>query len=126
MADNGGQVADITIGSNGVTVTIVGPDDGSVNTLIDAVQTNYPGCEVLSFRSESSPRSGTGVFDSLTEKQRRALEVAFYNGYFERPREHDTTEVASKLGITRQTMTQHLRAGQQKVFERLFDSAENS
>jgi predicted DNA binding protein len=69
-------------------------------------------------------RDGERLLKSLTDKQRRALEVAYFSGYFERPRNHDTTDVATKLDISRQTLTQHLRAGERKLFAALFDDSD--
>lgn len=69
-------------------------------------------------------RDGERLLESLTDKQRRALEVAYFSGYFERPRNHDTTDVATKRDISRQTLTQHLRAGERKLFVALFDDSD--
>ena len=74
-------------------------------------------------RHSSDHRS---LLESLTAKQRRVLEVAYFSGYFERPRDHDTTEVAAKLDISRQTLTQHLRAGERKLFAGLFNQTDSN
>lgn len=52
----------------------------------------------------------------LTDRQRQALELAIEGGYFQRPRLHNTSELAAALGVSRATYTQHLRAAQRKVF----------
>jgi predicted DNA binding protein len=55
-------------------------------------------------------------FEELTEKHRDVLRHAFHEGYFERPREANATEIANRLGVCRQTFAQHLRAAERKVF----------
>lgn len=51
---------------------------------------------------------------------RHALDV----GYFERPRGTNATELAEQFGLTRATVSQHLRSAQRKVFARLFYGAD--
>lgn len=119
----GGRVVDTTVGGGTVTITAVRNDESGVQSLVDAVQSQYPDTAVSAVRSADSTREATAteILDSLTDKQRRALELSYFNGYFERPREHDTTEVAEKFGVSRQTLTQHLRAGQRKLLAGLLD-----
>lgn len=59
---------------------------------------------------------------SLTDRQREALQSAYFSGYFDWPREASGREVAQALAIDQSTFQEHLRAGQRHVFESLFDS----
>ena len=58
--------------------------------------------------------------DSLTAKQLAALEAAYHQGYFDRPRGRSAVDIAESLGITHTTYLQHLRVAQQKLFGQLF------
>jgi PAS domain S-box-containing protein len=58
--------------------------------------------------------------DSLTDKQLAALEAAYQQGYFDRPRRRSAVDIADSLGITHTTYLQHLRVAQRKLFEQLF------
>jgi len=122
IADRGGRVVDATASGGRTTLSVVASDDTSVQPLIEAVRSAYSGVGVASVRWGDTRR---GVIEdpleALTDKQYRAIEMAYFSGYFERPRDHDTREVADKLGIARQTLTQHLRAGQRTLFDGLFD-----
>jgi DNA-binding NarL/FixJ family response regulator len=123
ITTEGGHIVDTTVGADQLTITAVKSDDTGIRTLVDAVRTRYPDMSVGAVRSDDisrEPTTGDGL-DALTDKQRRALEIAYFNGYFERPREHDTTEIAEKFGVSRQTMTQHLRAGQRKLLSESLD-----
>jgi len=129
LIDRGGRIVDVTAGHGGVSITVVGRDEIEMQTLVDAVTGTYPDATVRSVRSaETAPRQPqqSDPLASLTAKQRRALELSYFNGYFERPREHDTSEVAEKLGVSRQTLTQHLRAGQRKLLSTLLETANTS
>lgn len=124
VADCGGRVIDVTVSDGRSTLTATHEQNG-IDTMLDRVRSVFPGASVRAIRSAESATPepmDTELLDSLTDKQHRALELAYYNGYFKRPRDHDTTEIAEKLGVTRQTLTHHLRAGQEKLFARLFDS----
>jgi len=60
--------------------------------------------------------------DTLTDRQQSVLETAYAAGYFEWPRDSSGEEVAETLGISPPTFHQHLRVGQQKLMDALFDS----
>jgi predicted DNA binding protein/ActR/RegA family two-component response regulator len=60
--------------------------------------------------------SQTERVEELTQRQRQVLELAVEAGYFERPRDNNTGELAAALDISRATFTQHLRAAQRKLF----------
>lgn len=122
VAEHGGRIAETVVDDGRMEITVKQNED-SIQALVDGLDREYP-TTVWAVRSAETIRSGTtgtDLFDSLTEKQRQALELAYFNGYFERPRENDTTEVAAKLGVSRQTFTQHIRAGERKLFAGLLD-----
>lgn len=65
------------------------------------------------------------ILTPLTNRQREILSQAYHEGYFEQPRDTNTTELADRLGIARPTFTQHLRSAQRKLFESiLFEEGE--
>jgi len=49
-----------------------------------------------------------------------ALEAAYHQGYFDRPRGQSAVEIADSLGITHTTYLQHLRVAERKLFGQLF------
>jgi len=66
----------------------------------------------------SGNESGT---ETMTDRQREALEVAYRAGYFHWPRETSAEGVADRLDITRPTLQAHLRKAQQHLLEALFE-----
>ena len=62
-----------------------------------------------------------GPLHTLTQKQLNVLQYAYFDGYFDQPRNVSSVELAEKFGLARSTMTQHMRTAQRKVFEHLFE-----
>jgi len=102
------------------TVSVTAASHEGVAELRRALEAEYDGVSVVSIRSDPEV-AGAAPLDALTDKQRQALRLAFHEGYFERPRRHNTTELAEKLGVSRATFTQHVRAAERKVFGDLVD-----
>jgi DNA-binding CsgD family transcriptional regulator len=57
------------------------------------------------------------ALEALTDRQREVLAVAHDGGFFERPKESNSDELAAQLDITRSTFLQHLRAAERKIFD---------
>lgn len=57
----------------------------------------------------------------LTDRQLEVLLTAYQQGYFERPKSANATEIADELGVSRSTFTEHLAAAQRKLFEDVLD-----
>ncbi|WP_339104089.1 PAS domain S-box protein [Haloterrigena salinisoli] len=128
LADYGARIRSRVVdGGVSTTVVQVSPDV-EVRDLVDAVTAAYPETEFVSKRTVERPvETGSDfrrrVAEELTEKQRTALEAAFYGGYFEWPtRSSDAGEIADRLGIARQTFHQHLRVAQAKLLTAYFET----
>ncbi len=93
----------------------------AVRPVIDRLEDAFADASVTAVWSDHSHPEDTdgGGLERLTDRQRQVLELALDAGYFERPRRHNTGELAAMLDISRATFTQHLRAAQSKVFEDL-------
>lgn len=51
----------------------------------------------------------------LTDRQLEVVQTAYERGYFERPKRANATEIASDLGISQSTFTEHLVTAQRKL-----------
>jgi predicted DNA binding protein len=47
--------------------------------------------------------------------------LAYYGGYFEWPRDSSASDVASSMGVSQPTFSNHLRGAERKLLELLFD-----
>jgi predicted DNA binding protein len=57
----------------------------------------------------------------LSDAERRTLETAVSEGYFETPREATLGTLADEFGVSKPAVSKTLRRGQQKLFERAVD-----
>ena len=97
---------------------------------IDRLSEQYGSVTVRSVldRTETEPRGRSARLDldSLTAKQLSALEAAYHQGYFDRPRGHSAVDIADSLDITHTTYLQHLRVAERKLFGQLFGDLSES
>jgi len=103
-------------------VEVVGEFPGDVNTdsVVAAVQDVYPDLELVdSYTVETLNAFRHLIGNRLTERQLMVLQVAYFNGYYERPRRRSGTELADRLGISKQAFHDHLRKAHATVFETL-------
>ncbi len=121
---HGGRALDMTYRETDLITTVELPPTVNVSQLIAELEGIHPDLSVALYKRQTRsepPAASTGVFDDLTDRQRAALETAFYSGYFEWPRENDAGTIASKLGISSATFQQHFRAGQRKLLTNLLE-----
>lgn len=60
-----------------------------------------------------------GPRPNFSARQHDALTTAYEGGYYERPRETTTADIATELGISRRTAEEHLRRAERKVMDAL-------
>ncbi|WP_336133690.1 bacterio-opsin activator domain-containing protein [Natronomonas amylolytica] len=127
IASLGGSVESAVIEDGDFRMCVHVPSGADVRQVIDTVQETVPQAEPLARRqirrSEGAAGSGfTADLDiDLTDRQRAAVEAAYFAGFFEWPRDSSGEEVAESLDITSPTFHQHVRAAENKVFTALFD-----
>jgi PAS domain S-box-containing protein len=100
--------------------------DVSVRSVVDNFRMTYPEAELVSKREVNRPVHTTQQFqqtlaEKVTEKQRTALQAAYFAGYYEYPRESTGQEVAESLGVASPTLHQHLHAAQRKLVATFLD-----
>mgnify|MGYP006281927101 FL=1 len=125
----GALVRSTTVTHGRATITFELASRSSLQPVINRLNERYGPVTVRSVVDATDTRARDGVarvdVDSLTEKQAAALEAAYQQGYFDRPRRHTAVDVADSLGITHTTYLQHLRVAQRKVFRQLFGDDAN-
>ncbi|WP_135828321.1 bacterio-opsin activator domain-containing protein [Halorussus halobius] len=94
--------------------------DADVRSIVDGFRTTYPDAELASKQEVDRPvytaAEFRGTLDrDLTDKQRTALQTAYFAGYYEYPRGSTGEQVADSLGISSPTLHQHLQAAQRKL-----------
>ena len=125
VASQGGRVMSAKIDDGDYRMRVHLPHSADVQSLVARVREAYPGARVIAQRQ--TPRQGESetpqyhaeLLADLTQRQRAALESAFYAGFFEWPRDSNGEDVARSLDISPATFHQHLRTGERKILESL-------
>ncbi|WP_435181928.1 GAF domain-containing protein [Halorussus sp. AFM4] len=126
LADHGGTLLDAEFTADGGRSVIELPQNADVRTVVESIQDGLPGTSVAAQRERERPARTveefrTALGEDLTERQRSALEAAFYAGFFEWPRESTGEEVSESLGVSAPTFHQHLRVGERKLLSAFLD-----
>jgi len=125
VASLGGSVSNVTITGDSTTMTVHLAADQDIPRAIDRITNAQPGLEMLRRRQMTRPARSLNRLlqrlpDSLTDRQRAALESAYFMGYFAWPREKSGPEVAEALGVSSSTFHQHLRKAEAKLLNAVF------
>lgn len=98
------------------TFTVVGTD-ADVQAAVDRV----PDDARVDVEAVGGRRvSRDGLVDRLTDRQRRAADVATRAGYYAVPREATSEDVAEELGCAPSTAAEHLRKAEARIMAGLF------
>ncbi|WP_265110202.1 bacterio-opsin activator domain-containing protein [Halosolutus halophilus] len=125
IATHGGRVASATIADGEFRFVVELPRGRDTRQMIELIRDQHADTTYLAQRTtERSERGRSGstsvVEEELTEKQRAAIETAYFAGYFDWPRESTGEEIAERLGISPATFNQHLRTAERKFFDSVF------
>lgn len=120
-----GRLVRATIDADGLTMVGEFPVTVDVDEVVAAGRQPIPDLRVVSQRLVYTPRLFRHlVVDDLTDRQWTALQAAYYGGYFNRPRDSTGDELASRLGVTRQTFHHHLRHAEAVLCRNLFEGVD--
>ncbi|MFC4543016.1 bacterio-opsin activator domain-containing protein [Halosolutus amylolyticus] len=117
---HGGYVESAALHDGTYTTTLHFPQDTDVRAVTDAIEEVYPGVRTIARRQVTPADASIGQLQShlaheLTDRQRSALETAYYAGYFEWPRDSSGEEIAATLDVSPATFHEHLRSAQEKL-----------
>lgn len=102
------------------------PNTASVRTLTENLALVFDDVSLLARRQRERENRGIGDSTSpdglgLTDRQHEVLLTAFHAGFFSWPRESTGEEIAELLDISQPTFHEHLRTGERKLLELLFE-----
>ncbi|WP_135851512.1 bacterio-opsin activator domain-containing protein [Halorussus salinus] len=126
VASSGGYIESATVEDGDYRMTLHFPPTVEVRNVVERVRDAYPTVEVVTRRQvsrsdDSLRRLDEVLTDELTDRQRTALETAYFAGFFEWPRESSAQEVAQSLGVADATFHQHVRLAEDKLLGALFE-----
>jgi len=128
VASNGGYVDQAVIEDGDYRIEFHLPPGVQPRRISDVVRESYPSAEFVAQRHVTRTPDSVGslkrvLAEELTDRQRSALEAAYFGGFFEWPREQNGEDVADAIGISPPTLHQHLRIAQRKLLSATFDDA---
>lgn len=127
LADQGALVTDLTAKDGRGRLVVDVPPHVDPRSVVARFVDEFPDASLAAKRhtDRQFPKGGTQAFiddvlTDLTDRQEEVLRTAQREGYFESPRSAPASEIAETLGISSPTFSQHLRAAQKKIFNRIF------
>jgi PAS domain S-box-containing protein len=126
VATLGGAIETAVIEDGDYRLTAQFPRGTDVRQVVDALEEAFDRVDVVARRQITRPESASERFahawqERLTDRQRTAVEAAFYSGFFEWPRDTSGEAVAESLDVTPPTFHQHLRTAERKLLSTLLD-----
>lgn len=124
LTANGAQIEQTALVDGAIMLSVSVESHAAVSALTSALEAAYDSVTLTTLWNhpdDGGTRRLADPLHTLTEKQLDVLQYAYFDGYFQQPRNVSAVELAEKFGLARSTMTQHMRTAQQKVFEHLFE-----
>lgn len=125
IADRGAVPKAVQADESGGHIIVELPQTADVREFAESLTALYDGVELTARRDQAESQAPQTLHerldDCLTDRQREALQAAYFAGYFEWPRERNGEDIAATLDIAQPTFQQHLRAGERNLFDVLFD-----
>lgn len=127
ISEYGGIVQSLAASGRDGELVVELSSGADVRAVIEAVFERHPGVALVGQHEQDRAPETRGQFratveESLTERQFEAVQMAYFGGFFEWPRDFSGEDLAEKMGVTQSTYLQHLRAGQKKFFSAFFDT----
>ncbi|MFA9416464.1 bacterio-opsin activator domain-containing protein [Natrinema sp. HArc-T2] len=123
LADHGIVFRGVEATPSSVRVVVDVPSSADVRESVDIVSKTFADADLRSKRTveRTSPRDfRSALRDRLTDRQLEVVQVAYYGGYFESPRDQSGKDIAATLDISPAAFYRHVRTAQRKLFDVVF------
>ncbi|WP_264554639.1 bacterio-opsin activator domain-containing protein [Halocatena marina] len=124
LADHGAVLHSASVDASSANLVIDVPDSVDVRHITQLVTEPFDNVEFQSKQTldrTSSQSLYSQFLDQLTDRQLEVVQMAYYSGFFESPRENTGEEIADVLDISPTAFYRHARTVQRKLFSTLFD-----
>ncbi|WP_222918075.1 bacterio-opsin activator domain-containing protein [Natrinema sp. SYSU A 869] len=124
FADHGVVLQGIEATTSSTRVVVDVPRSVDARESADIVSTAFSDVELRSKRTveRTTPRDfRSKLREQLTDRQLEVVQLAYYGGYFESPRENSGEDVADTLDISPAAFYRHVRTVQRTLFDVVFD-----
>jgi len=126
LAEQGVSLREFSATEGRGTVSVTVPESADIRTLAEVFESVLGWAELRAKRQLDSAADTPQGFreqleETLTDRQHETLQAAYHAGFFAWPRTNTGEAIADRLGIAGPTFLQHLRAGERKLLEALFE-----
>jgi predicted DNA binding protein len=126
LVDHGANVTGATAYSDRARYTVELPSCSDLRAFLNRIKEPFPQTWLCAKRELERPVEpgetlSRDALDELTDRQREALEAAYYAGYYSWPRDSTAEDVAETLDITGPTLHAHLRKAENQLLGQLID-----
>jgi len=95
-----------------------------LSNFINKAKKIIPKVELLKFiNSKTDSIFFPKLIPNLTDKQRRAIELAVENGYYNSPKNIDLRKLAKIMGLSLTTYQQHLKAAEKNIIPQILSNS---
>lgn len=113
-------IADVRAEDGDLLLTLYAPGLETIRDIVESLREEFGGVSIRQLtRTGDADNRDLVLVDRgrLTERQREVLQTAYELGYFKHPKGANAGEVATELGISSTTFSEHLSAAQSKILD---------
>jgi DNA-binding CsgD family transcriptional regulator len=125
LVQSGARVRTFRVTPDAATMRLTVPGSETARTVREILTDGYPNATITvewgaTDADPPDPLAGD-VAAVMTDRQYEMLEAAYRHGYFDRDRKCTISELADELGLSRWTVSEHLRLAQRALCSQLLD-----
>ncbi|WP_332897163.1 helix-turn-helix domain-containing protein [Haladaptatus sp. CMSO5] len=127
IPDSGCPIRDLRAGAGVLVVTFIAPDIETVQSVVADLHSCCASVRVQRLTQRTADDRTALLFvdrTAFTNRQFEVLQTAHEMGYFEQPKQADSADVATALGISVATFSEHLAVTQEKLLDQLLAESE--
>ena len=126
VADHGGFVDRALVEEGNFFIRLRLSPNTDVRHVLDRIEDAYESIVLVTQRQIArdplaDKRLRGDLLESLTDRQRSAIQAAYHAGFFEWPRGSNGESVSESLGVSPPTFHQHLRKAQQTILRTILE-----
>ena len=124
IPDHGCPVHEVRADAGWLSLSFVAPDLETLRSIVADLRSCCASVRLRRLTRSTSEDSRALLFvdrTALTDRQYEALRTAHEMGYFARPKQADSADVADELGVSPATFSEHLAVAQEKLLDQLLD-----
>lgn len=130
LLDRGAIPQSFVVDQSGGQLRVELSGDIDIRSFVEHFKAAYPESELVASRKcerKTRTRRGlkTDIEERLTDRQREILQIAYFSGYFNTPRDRTGEEIADSIGVSAPTVSDHIRAGLRNLFDFIYEDDES-